>query len=269
MAEIATEVLHNVGNAINSVNVTAELIGEKVRQSRVDGLAKAVTLLRENQPNLATFMQSDPRGPKLIDYLVKLSDAASQERQQLMSDVQNLSREMGHIREIIDTQQAYAGGPSFRQEEDLAAVIDDVLRMQAGILSSAKVKVQREYGPLPGVPMSKVKLMQVLMNLVKNAAESIAQLGAPDRRIVIRARSEGDFLKLEVIDNGAGIEPETLKRLFNHGFTTKAKGHGFGLHYCANAIAEMGGKIEARSDGPGKGAAFIIRLPRSAKGVAV
>jgi C4-dicarboxylate-specific signal transduction histidine kinase len=148
------------------------------------------------------------------------------------------------------------------------AIIEDVLRMHAGILASAKVKVDRNYGRLPQVPMNKVKLMQVLMNIVKNGVESIIQQGPQDGRMAIRASADAGEVILEISDNGVGIEPQTLKRLFNHGFTTKPKGHGFGLHYCANALAEMGGRIEVRSEGVGKGANFVLHMPVAAKEVA-
>jgi signal transduction histidine kinase len=64
-----------------------------------------------------------------------------------------------------------------------------------------------------------------------------------------------------VTDNGIGIPAENFKRLFEHGFTTKQEGHGFGLHSCALAVRELGGDIQTRSDGIGTGATFSLRLP--------
>jgi signal transduction histidine kinase len=85
--------------------------------------------------------------------------------------------------------------------------------------------------------------------------------GAP-RRMVIRIAPAGtDRTRITVTDNGVGIPPENMARIFNHGFTTKKDGHGFGLHSGANAAKEMGGSLTAHSDGPGKGATFTLELP--------
>lgn len=262
MAEIATEVLHNVGNAMNTINVSTQIVGERLEQSKVGGLEKAIALLREHQSDLSAFLNTDPRGPKLIEYLLKISGTLTGERGGLLKEVHGLQQKIDHIREIIAVQQTYAGGPTFSQEEDVATVVEDAIRMNADALEAGGIEVERQFASIKRVPMNRVKLMQVLGNLIKNAIESMRATPGETPRLTVRVRAEGDqAICVEVSDTGMGIPSDVMKRLFNYGFTTKSDGHGFGLHYCANAMAEMGGSIHACSNVAGHGATFVLRLP--------
>ena len=107
----------------------------------------------------------------------------------------------------------------------------------------------------------------MLVNLFKNARESMAEAGVRGR-LCIRVRRNGKRLCLEVEDNGVGIARENLARIFNHGFTTKRGGHGFGLHASANAATEMSGHLSAASAGQGRGATFTLDLPLEPASVA-
>jgi sensor domain CHASE-containing protein len=262
MAEIATGVLHNVGNAINTVNVNAELLAEAVKTSKVPGLEKAAALLKEQQPRLAEFAATDPRFPKLVDYLISLSGTLAQQQASMMEQIETLQGKVHHIRDIVSTQQAYAGAPEFRKEEDLLNLLEDALRINADLLDRQHVTVERMFSIVPQLPVNRVKLMQILTNLVKNAAEAIRETGRGSGRLVVMAApaSDGGAI-VRITDDGVGIKPEHLKKSFSHGFTTKHDGHGFGLHYCANALTEMGGRITVESDGEGKGATFTVTLP--------
>jgi C4-dicarboxylate-specific signal transduction histidine kinase len=124
------------------------------------------------------------------------------------------------------------------------------------------VQVVREYTAAPSVPVDKHKVLQVLVNLVRNAKFALNDSGRKDKRLTVRVETDGDgFVKLSVIDNGVGIPPEHLTRIFEHGFTTRKNGHGFGLHSGALAAKDLGGSLHVHSDGPGRGATFTLTLP--------
>jgi signal transduction histidine kinase len=266
MTEIATGVLHNVGNVLNNVNISTTVLGERLRQLRVDGLAKIVKLFEEHADDLETFLANDQRGRQVKEYLASLARALAADQQDLLSELGFLSDKVQHIRNIIVAEQNYAKRVSFKEQCELSALIEDVLLMRSHSLQKNSIEVVRDFDPLPPMVLERSKLLQVIENLVKNAIESIASHDGPKRQIEIRIkRSAEDRVCLTVTDSGRGIEPEHANRIFNFGFTTKKSGNGFGLHHAANAMTEMGGKISAQSDGLGRGATFILEIPLMAE----
>lgn len=266
MAEIASEVLHNVGNALNTVNVAAQTMEERLRTSKVDGLNKATKMLGEHKGDLSTFLATDPRGGKLVDYLIGLADVFAAEQQAQLEDLNKLQSRVEHIKDVIAVQQTIATHTELIQNVDLTQVLDDIVAMHKDQLSRYNIDVERQIENLPQVLANQSKLVQVLVNLVKNAIESISQARPEAGKLTIRVFAADEcHVGIEITDTGGGIDPANLAKLFSSGFTTKKTGHGIGLHFCANAIKAMGGGINVRSDGIGKGATFAIRLPMSRK----
>ncbi len=262
MAEIASEVLHNVGNAVNSANCSVEILDERLGSSKVNGLDRAATLLRAQSTRAGEFFGQDPRGPKLIDYLLNLNDTLKEEHVQNIAEVARLRDTVRHIRDAIAVQQNYAGRSNFRQEVNLELLIKDALRINEELIHSTEVQVALEIPPLPELQLNKSKMTQVLVNLVRNAVQAMQATPSDNRRLEIKVRRVIDSgVEIEIVDTGTGFDDVTRAKLFTHGFTTKPEGNGFGLHYCANAIREADGHIAAQSDGPGKGATFRIRMP--------
>jgi Amt family ammonium transporter len=262
MAEIATGVLHNVGNVLNSVNVSATLISDWLRKSKLSELSRAVQLIKENRDQLGTFITEDKRGKHLPDFLAILSDHLEREDAAMMQEALSLVKNIDHIKTIVTMQQSYAGVSGVVEPVSLSALVDDALKLNSSSFDKYGIEIQREYEDLPELNLEKQKLLQILVNLVKNAKDSLAQHGTANGRLLLRIfRHEEEMVRIEVRDNGVGIPPENLTRIFSHGFTTKVDGHGFGLHASANTAQQMGGSLIAVSDGPGLGAAFIVELP--------
>jgi signal transduction histidine kinase len=263
MAEIATGVLHNVGNVLNSVNVSASLVAGKVRESRVENLVGAIQMLEQNAGHLEEFLASDPKGQRVLPYLAKLGGHFRTERDCLMSELEALSSHVGHIKQIVATQQSYAKVSGLVENVQLADMVDDALRIVEPGLVRLGIRVECDFDPLPAIAAEKHKILQILLNLFRNAQQAISEGGETSRGIIrIRIRRlEESRVSLMVEDNGAGLPPENLTLIFRHGFTTKADGHGFGLHSCALAAGQMGGSLRAESPGPGLGATFTLELP--------
>jgi two-component system, sensor histidine kinase ChiS len=262
MTEIATGVLHNVGNVLNNVNISTTVLNERIRQLRVDGLAKVVGLLDEHADDLGGFLSNDPRGKQVKEYLSSLARAMAGDQQDLLSELGFLSDKVQHIRNIIVAEQHYARRVSFKERCELRSLIEDILLMHGHSLTKHEVQVVRELDDLPPLVLERSKLLQVLDNLVKNAVESMAGHEGPARVLTVRAKREpGDRVRIAISDTGRGIGAEAATRIFNFGFTTKQSGNGFGLHSAANAMAEMGGSISAHSDGLGTGAMFTLLMP--------
>ncbi len=262
MAEIATGVLHNVGNALNSVNVSAGVVTERLRGLHVPGIFRAVELLDEHKSDLGTFLTSDPKGRQVPDYLKALSRTLAEEREAVLEEMHTLCESVEHIKAVVSMQQQHARTTGMEERLPVSALLDDALRLHALSFERMGIQVRREYTPGPEVWADRHKLLQILLNLLNNARHALMDSGQPDKQLTLRVGpGEGGRLRIEVADNGVGIAPETLPRLFTQGFTTKKDGHGFGLHISALAAEEMRGSLACASAGRGQGATFTLELP--------
>ncbi|WP_095981652.1 trifunctional serine/threonine-protein kinase/ATP-binding protein/sensor histidine kinase [Melittangium boletus] len=263
MAEVASNVLHNVGNVLTSAVINVEMMRRHVGASRVSRLKQASGLLTEQRDTLADFLTRDPRGRLLPDYLTGLSDELIREQETLMSDVEAMSRSIEHIRAIVEVQQDYAKVSILAVECDLAQLIEDALRVQLASLTRHGIDITRELTVLPKVQVDKHKVLQILINLISNAKNAMDVLPESARKLCVRLTAEGTWARIQVVDNGMGIAPEIRERLFVHGFTTREDGHGFGLHASVLAAKMLGGRLTLDSEGPGKGATATLELPLS------
>jgi signal transduction histidine kinase len=265
MAEIATNMLHNVGNALNSVVVSAGLIGTRIRESKGNGLANAVELMNQHSADLGAFMTRDERGKRLPEYLSKLAQILAAEKSAISGELESLTKGIDHIRDIVTTQQSYAGPTSLTEPVQVSELIEDSLRMNEGPFARRQVTILKHWPDVPEAMLDKHLMLQILINLIANALHAMDSVTDRPRRLTLRAQAvegtSGRRLVVQVEDNGEGIPQENISRLFTHGFTTRKKGHGFGLHSCALAARAMDGELSARSDGRDKGAIFTLSLP--------
>jgi C4-dicarboxylate-specific signal transduction histidine kinase len=262
MAEVATSVLHNVGNVLNSVNVSSHMVMDTLKRSKVDGLGKAVQLIRGAGPDLAAFWSSD-KGKRLPDYLDALSNELGGERGRMLGELEALSRNIDHIKVIISMQQAHAKSAGGVTEIlKLSSLIDDAISMNVVSYDKHHIDIEKHFDDVPEVQIDRHKVMQILMNLLSNARHAVKQHPDGEKHITVSLRrKDDDRVTITVSDSGVGIAPEIMTKIFVHGFTTKKDGHGFGLHSSALAARELGGTLTCASDGPGHGASFTLELP--------
>lgn len=263
MAEVASSVLHNVGNVLNSVNVTTTSIRSRVKESKVEKLMSVCELLEENEGRLVPFLESDPRGQKVLPYLFKLTGHLADERGRQLEMLDSLHDHVQHITAIISQQQANSRAANLTEELDLACLIDDAVALACARSHAPDLVVHQALDrDLPRALADRHKTLQILVNLLNNARQAVQASQTEEPTISIRVIADGEREALiTVTDNGVGISPSNLRRLFTHGFTTKAEGHGFGLHSAILAAEEMGGSLTAESPGEGLGAVFSLRLP--------
>ena len=263
MAEVASNVLHDVGNALTSLVVDTQQMHLAVEASRVDRVEKVFGLLQEHRNHLSDFLEKDPRGMQLFTYLPGLAAELVHERDSLRKSLGLMARNVARVRSIVQLQQAYAKSTLLVEECDLAEVLEEALRLQAGALRQASVRIIKELEPLPPVNVDRHRLLQILLNLLSNARQALEAASPTERTVVLRLRAEAQWIRIQVVDNGQGIAPDVRGRLFNQGFTTRAEGHGIGLHSSSLAAQLMGGSLELHSDGPGHGAIATLELPAS------
>ena len=269
MAEVATSVLHNVGNVLNSVNVSCAVASEKIRNSRIASVKRTADLVGEHAGDLAAFMASDPRGQKLPGFLHNLAERLAAEQSEVMEELQLLAKHIDHIKHIVAMQQDYAKVKGVTETVKVTDLVEDSLRMNADALMRHEVEVVREYDEVPRIEIEKHKAVQILVNLIRNAKQACDDAGPAAKKMTVRVTNGHDRVRIAVIDNGVGIPPENLTRIFAHGFTTKPNGHGFGLHGGALAARELGGDLTVHSDGGGAGATFTLELPVAPPGKTV
>jgi C4-dicarboxylate-specific signal transduction histidine kinase len=262
MAEVASSVLHNIGNVLNSVNVSVSVVSDQVKKTKSDMVAKVADLMREHAADLAAFMTSDPKGRQLPGYLGQLAEHLAKEKAGLLNEFESLSKNIDHIKDIVAMQQSCVKISGVAEKVKVTDLAEDALRMNASSLIRHDLRVFREYDEhLPEITLEKHKALQILVNLIRNAKQACDATDSAEKQLTIRVTNGHDRVRIALSDNGVGIAPENLNRIFNHGFTTKKDGHGFGLHSSCLAAIEMGGTLTAQSDGLGKGATFVLDLP--------
>jgi len=261
MAEVATGVLHNVGNVLNSVNVSANLVTESIKGSKVAGLAKVAALLQEHRHDLSEFISHDAKGKHLPPYLVQLCEHLQTEQHLAVKELDTLRSNIDHIKQIVSMQQSFAKVSGVKELVNVIDLLEDTLRMNSGALQRHGVTIIRQFDSVPLINTEKHKILQILVNLVRNAKYACSESGRGDKCMTLCVTSNDTHIQIAAIDNGIGIAPENLTRIFSHGFTTRKDGHGFGLHSGALTARELGGSLQAHSAGVGHGATFILELP--------
>jgi PAS domain S-box-containing protein len=265
MAEVATGVLHNVGNVLNSLNVSSNLVTETVQRSNVEGLVKLAALVNEHAGDLGAFLTHDPKGKLVPGYLANLAEHSTKEREALLQEVCSMQKNIDHIKEIVAMQQSHATAAGVIETLEAAELFEDALRMNSADLAQNDIRIVREFSSVPPLSVEKGKVLQILVNLIRNAkhaCDDVQKHTAREKTITLRIEANGeDKVRLIVRDNGIGIPPENLTRIFVHGFTTRTYGHGFGLHSSALAAKEMKGSLSASSEGKQQGATFFLELP--------
>jgi signal transduction histidine kinase len=261
MAEIATNVLHNVGNVLNSVNISASLVADRVKKPRAAGLSKVVALLQEHEADLGAFVSADERGKHLPFYLSQLSEHLLLDQNIAVQELDSLRKNIDHIKEIVSMQQSYSKLVGVPERLAVSSLVDDALRMNVGAFNRHGVSVKCDFEDVPEIVVEKHKVLQILVNLLRNAKYACEAAEHKDKYVDVRIAKHPDGVQISVTDNGVGILPEHMTRIFSHGFTTKKDGHGFGLHSGALTAKEMGGALRVMSAGPGSGATFTLELP--------
>lgn len=260
-AELTTGILHNVGNVLNGVNVSASQITDFVRDTNMGNLGAIVKLMQDQGKNLANFIDSD-QGHNLVQALAQLEQIREDETEQVNNELRELTKGINHMRNIIDLQQATAKHQRTYEAFKISSVIEDSLHIYTNSLQRMGIAVDLQLDEQLLAQADRPSVVHILVNLISNARNAIAeQTENRTRQITIQTHQIDSWAQIKIMDSGGGIDPKNLPNLFEYGFTTRYNGHGFGLHHSINAARELGGTLTASSDGIGKGATFTLRVP--------
>ncbi|MGH8219565.1 MAG: MHYT domain-containing protein [Steroidobacteraceae bacterium] len=260
MAEVATGVLHSIGNVLNSLSVSASILSSRLRESRVINVQRAARLLTDQSPGFGAFFESDPRGREFPAYLRQLGEHLATENRELCDEARAVATHVEHIGKIVAAQQTYARHGGSIEELEVSELIEHAIALH--FPTDSELLVRRDYQSVGRAVLDRHKVLQILANLLSNARHAMRGPGQGPKLLTVRLHpASSGSCQIEVEDTGTGISEESMRRLFEFGFTTKEDGHGFGLHSSAILAREMGGELIARSDGVARGACFTLRLP--------
>lgn len=262
-AEVAASVLHNVGNVLNSINVSATHLTKLLEESYIHDIGEIAKMVQDHQSELAGFFTQHSRGKLIPTYLVQLGEQTSGQHQAMLDEIQTLTKNLEHVKQIIRAQQSHA--TSTHQLEPLVAseLMEQALTINLQALSQHHIEIVRDYAEIPPIMSNKHQILQILVNLIRNAIHAMIEKPAetPCLCLTIDQSPDGERIQLSVQDSGIGIHPDYLTRIFSQGFTTKQEGHGLGLHSSALAAQSLQGSLQAFSEGEGQGARFTLSLP--------
>ena len=265
MAEVASSVLHNVGNALNSINTSVEMLGEKIKLSKMEILKSLTELLQQHKKDFATFLTKDTKGKHVPELISELSKTWEKDKKYFLEEINALRKNVNHVKNIITTQQSLSTTLGLREEVSIGELLEDGLTLNKSLYERSNIQVLYDFSPIQKAILDRAKLLQIIVNLIKNSIDALEESEIEPKQLLLKLQEKDDkHFMIQVGDNGVGVLRENLTKIFSHGFTTKNDGHGFGLHASALFAQEMGGKLFAESKGIGKGATFTLILPYQA-----
>lgn len=260
--DVVNSVLHNVGNILNSANISINLIAENINEPHFTRLFSIGKELKQHENDLMDYLQNDTRGKLIPKYLVSLIELLENKYLHCYKEIENLEKQVSFIKEIVSAQQMIGSNAGLYQETNLSELVDAAIKMTSTELNN--ITIQREPTDLPPITTDRSKVIQIVVNLLLNAKQSLIQDTENINKKIIIEKSLSDdknYVMLGIEDNGLGIEPNNLEKIFSFGFTTKKEGHGFGLHSSFLSAKEIGAELSFQSNGPGEGATFLLKIP--------
>ncbi|MDT7043633.1 ATP-binding protein [Candidatus Nitronereus thalassa] len=262
-AEVAVNVLHNVGNVLNSINVSATQITTLLKNSYTNDIGRIASMIRAHQQDLGHFFTQDTKGQLIPSYLSELDKQVAKQHQTMLEEIQALTKNLDHLKHIVQAQQANTVGTNQKEPVILSELMEQALTINFGTLPQHQVSIVRDFADAPPIMSDKHQILQILVNLIRNAKHSMmAKPGISHcLSLTIDGTRTPNRVLLIVQDTGVGIKPQLLTKIFTQGFSTKQEGQGLGLHSSALAAQSLQGSLQAFSVGEGQGARFTLDLP--------
>lgn len=262
IAQVSSSVLHNVGNALNTLNISANLLQENYQSSQLHDLPKIADLIRKNKNNLSSFVLENPKGMQIFDYIVAFSDWWQKDQESIQNQLNFFSKNIQHIKHIIETQQSIANPLALKEKFSINLLLDDLLAIFKKNLESGGIQVIKDFQYIPEAMLDRSLIVQILENLLGNAIDALEAKKENDKNLTLHTQMlDPNTIQITIKDDGVGIDPENNLKIFSYGFTTKPGGHGFGLHNSALLAKELGGNLSVESNGINQGAIFFLTIP--------
>lgn len=263
MADVATSILHNMGNVLNSANVSISVLTDQLTGLSNKKIDEIEAIIHKESLTITNFIKSNDKADTFMEYLLSLNKALVDSCRQMLSETKQLRDHIDHLIEITSMQKLIGNATEMKENIFVPELIEHALKMsKPAFKNNGNIPIKLNMTDNPFIFSDRSKILQILINLICNAYESLLDTHQDNKHIEIDLhQSNNDSIVISVKDNGIGIPCENLIKIFTFGFTTKKSGHGFGLHSCAIAAKELGGELNAYSNGPNMGAKFALTLP--------
>lgn len=262
MAEVASDVLHNVGNVLNSINVSIGVVADLFKNSMVGDVARISQLFQQHREDLGSYFSTNPKGKQIPAYLEKLSGQLVEEQRVAIAELDRLRENAQHAQHCVASQQDLAKVQGITEPISVVELMDEALAVNHELLEALEIVISREYDEIPQLIVDKHQVLEVLVDVIRNGCQAMA-LVSP-KQLFVRAKlipGPPDSVCLEIQDSGVGIPTDDLTKIFGQGYTTKDGGRGMSLHSGALVAKNLGGALRAHSAGLGHGATFSLELP--------
>ncbi|MDF1655001.1 MAG: ATP-binding protein [Coxiellaceae bacterium] len=264
MAEVAINVLHNIGNILNSINISLESLSENKGQSSVFKVCDLLKLFEENIENISSSFKSKERSEAIRKYIPALRKKLSKDYDKESETIKSISEYLDLIKATIATQLQYVKKPVLIEKIHFNEVLEDFLKLQKNHFNNHKIMLNNTIDKQIEICADRYSLLMVLINLMNNACDSLLESNLSEKVITLSVSDKTNHICVAIKDNGVGISEEVLPHILEHGFTTKKSGYGFGMASAALAVNKMGGEILIESKGINQGATVQFTLPKQA-----
>ena len=257
MAEVAANVLHNIGNALNSINTSTEVIHGIHQESPFPLLEKIAHLMRMHQSDIDSFFTQDATGKKVPPALIEVTQSLHKVHSSIGQEIQVLQNHLKRLRQVVNAQQEYVAIDGAVFEGHVSACLEEALQIERTILEEKQIQVVRKYDDLPIIKIQKSKLLRVLVHLINYSAQAMGH--CPKRVMALHLRQSHHQVFIRIQDSSEILSREKLRTLFHQDFSGDSQTQHWSLHYCATAATEMGGNLQAESHSDG--CVFTLTLP--------
>lgn len=264
MAEIAGEIIHNIGNILSALFIYIQKIEKQVALTCEFKFDQVKSLITPYNDDLYEFFQKDQKGKKLSQYIWTHIGETKDRMEVIATNIKKIEDLSKVISNILRAQRMYAQTGVFVDKYKIYDIVLSSIEVLQLKITSYNVVIENHVDSKLEINVERSKLINILVNIIKNALEACEN--SEQRHISISTQLDSNSVSLIVKDTGVGIEKDMLEKIFNHGVTTKKNGNGFGLHSCANLTKELKGSLVAQSEGIGKGASFVLRIPIDGRG---
>ena len=262
MAEVASDVLHNVGNVLNSINVSIGVIKDLLNRSMVVDVKRVSQLLEKHGEDLGTFFTDNSKGTQVPSYLKKLSEQLLEEKRLALLEMDRLRENTEQAQHCVSAQLELAKPSELTEAISLNDLMDEAVNRHQGLIGKFSISVVKEWQELPQLLIDKHQLLQIVSDVIENACQAMETVELRTLTLrVMQVNGPPDSVRIEIQDTGSGIPVEDLTRIFSQGYTTKEQGRGSSLHSGALNAKNLGGALTAQSTGRGCGAMFSLDLP--------
>jgi PAS domain S-box-containing protein len=262
MAEVASDVLHNVGNALNSINVSIGVVTDLLKNSMVGDVGRISQLFHKHREDLGNYFSSNPKGKQIPAYLEKLAGQLVEEQRVAMAELARLRENAQNAQQCVAVQQDLAKPSGITETISVIELVEEALALNRELLENSQIDVSREFQEIPQLMVDKHQVLEVMVDVIRNACQAMASVST--KQLIVRAKlipGPPDSVCLEVQDSGVGIASDDLIKIFGQGYNTKNGGRGMSLHSGALMAKNLGGALRAHSEGIGHGATFSLELP--------